>query len=651
VVADIGDQILDSGVFLRAGSFSSSGNVTISSNVSYGNLNDSTLYEGCGQACIVIDRGTSNIANPDTVTLSFTGTALNGIDISQLPDTVFFAPGQDSITICINGISDTLTEGSETMTLEAVLLGSITTCSSGDTALLTLYIDDHVPLTMTASGDTAICAGNSVTISANTSGGVPPMIYNWTPATGLSSTTIANPVATPSVTTTYYVSVTDSCSAPLQTDSVTIIVNPLPMANAGPDASICQSGSTTLCGSGGGTYLWMPINQNTQCITVNSSSAPTYTLTVTDTNNCSASDVVNVVIVPMPTVAAGPAQTLCLGDSVQLTANATPATGVTYSWVPSNGLSCTNCQNPWTSTTFSNTYTVYASTGAGCTAAGTVAVTVGSIPFVAAIAPTTICNGDSATLNANTSNGTAPYSYYWSPPNDLNNPNLQNPSSGAPNSTSYTVTVTDANGCTDDTTTFLYVETVPSITWASWTPELTCDGYVIPLKANVSSNGNSVIWNFGDGSSPLVTYAPNTDAGPHSYPFNGTYTLSVVVFNVMCTDTVDTVLAVSDMSGFLNIAPANVFTPDNNGMNDCFHPAFIPSPNSNLSPETLESLQECLEMEVWDRWGVKMFSSTPAVKCWNGKTLNGKDAKEGTYYYIAKFGEITIPGYVSLLRK
>ena len=99
VVADIGDQAYDSGVFLKAGSFSSSGNVTISSNVSYGNLNDSTLYEGCGQACIVIDRGQSNIAVADTVTLNFTGTALNGIDISQLPDTVFFAPGQDSITI------------------------------------------------------------------------------------------------------------------------------------------------------------------------------------------------------------------------------------------------------------------------------------------------------------------------------------------------------------------------------------------------------------------------------------------------------------------------------------------------------------------------------------------------------------------------
>jgi hypothetical protein len=178
VVADIGDQILDSGVFLKAGSFSSAGAITVSSNISYGTLNDSTLYEGCGQACIIIDRGTGNITTADTVTLSFTGTAINGVDITLLPDTIFFLPSQSSVTVCIQGLVDALVEGPEDLTLLAVLLGN-SACSSGDSASLTLYIDDHTPLTVTASADSVICPGSSVQIFGTSNGGVQPIVYTW----------------------------------------------------------------------------------------------------------------------------------------------------------------------------------------------------------------------------------------------------------------------------------------------------------------------------------------------------------------------------------------------------------------------------------------------------------------------------------------
>ena len=56
-------------------------------------------------------------------------------------------------------------------------------------------------------------------------------------------------------------------------------------------------------------------------------------------------------------------------------------------------------------------------------------------------------------------------------------------------------------------------------------------------------------------------------------------------------------------------------------------------------------------MEVYDRWGIKMFETTETIKCWDGKTMGGTPAKEGTYYYIATFGEVALRGYVTLFRK
>ena len=126
-----------------------------------------------------------------------------------------------------------------------------------------------------------------------------------------------------------------------------------------------------------------------------------------------------------------------------------------------------------------------------------------------------------------------------------------------------------------------------------------------------------------------------------------------MVFNPPCRTTIDTTLIVSDMSGFINVLPANVFTPNGDNMNDCFHPAFTVQniPISTTADSLVDILSQCISMEVYDRWGIKVFKSTDTEKCWDGKTLKGKDANEGTYYYIAKFGELTLKGYVTLLRE
>jgi gliding motility-associated-like protein len=227
--------------------------------------------------------------------------------------------------------------------------------------------------------------------------------------------------------------------------------------------------------------------------------------------------------------------------------------------------------------------------------------------------------------------------------------------SGTPLSATYTVTVTDAYGCSADTTAYLFVQSVPSVTWAQWDPALTCDGILMPLNANVSANGQYVYWDFGDGTT-IITYPPNTNAPPHLYPYNGTYTVTLIVHNPPCKDTLDTTLVVPDILSYINLMETNVFTPNGDGINDFFHPAICnlsaatpatPCPQDSLANQ----LSECLYLEVFDRWGIKMFETTDNEKFWDGKTRGGSDAHEGTYYYIAKFGKnITIRGFVTLLR-
>jgi gliding motility-associated-like protein len=90
--------------------------------------------------------------------------------------------------------------------------------------------------------------------------------------------------------------------------------------------------------------------------------------------------------------------------------------------------------------------------------------------------------------------------------------------------------------------------------------------------------------------------------------------------------------------------------------NECFRPIFM-DPLGNCAPNTylpsstplelwhkqrIDSLMNCITLEVYDRWGIKMFESTDEKKCWDGKAPNGSPAKEGTYYYIARLDETTI---------
>jgi gliding motility-associated-like protein len=312
-IADAGDGAWDSGVFLEEGSFSAVG-VQIIPEISYGGANDSTLYEGCGQACIYFVR-TSNLSQTDTVNVIIGGSAVNGVDYNTgvagtpIPSQLIFAIGQDTIVYCIDAVADGITEGLDTITLQISQTGASVCVQS--VASATIYLNEYQPLTLTVS-DTTLCnSGGTVTLNTTVTGGVEPYTYVWTGG----ASPVADPVVNVTTTTNFVVTVNDACTGtpdptPSITDTATVVVAtfaPLTV-NIGEDILVCPGDLAYLTGliSGGGApyvYNWntvfgtdtvvSPHNSATQ-LWVNNNGI--YQLTVTDVCGNTQSDQINVAV-------------------------------------------------------------------------------------------------------------------------------------------------------------------------------------------------------------------------------------------------------------------------------------------------------------------------------------------------------------------
>ncbi|MCB0523536.1 MAG: T9SS type A sorting domain-containing protein [Lewinellaceae bacterium] len=302
----------------------------------------------------------------------------------------------------------------------------LVTNASNCTAVASASVAVHANPLVDAGVDEVICFGANATLQATTSGGIAPYNYVWTPGN------LPNPSSvSPPATTSYNVVVTDAngCTS---SDNFTVIVVPLPLANAGPDQAICAGESVTLTASGGGTYQWSAGGLNQNPITVTPTTTTTYTVTIT-LNGCTAMDQVVITVNPLPNANAGADKKICFGNSTTLIASG----GTSYHWSPSGA------GNPYTvSPSTTTTYTVTVTNANGCTATDQVMVTVNPLPIANAGPDQDMCAGQSAVLTATASGGTPPYTYLWVPwwPN---NPNTVSPASDQ----YYTVVVKDANGC------------------------------------------------------------------------------------------------------------------------------------------------------------------------------------------------------------
>ena len=162
----------------------------------------------------------------------------------------------------------------------------------------------------------SICLGDSTQLQASGAD-----TYVWTPAGSLSNATISNPMASPSVTTTYFVVGTD-LNACINIDSVDVSINSLPTASVSNDTTICIGDTIQLIASGGTNYDWSPTGFISDPFISNPLVWPiattNYEVIISDINGCLDTNQVTVTVTSLPVIDAGLDDTICIGDTTQL---------------------------------------------------------------------------------------------------------------------------------------------------------------------------------------------------------------------------------------------------------------------------------------------------------------------------------------------
>jgi flavin reductase (DIM6/NTAB) family NADH-FMN oxidoreductase RutF len=332
------------------------------------------------------------------------------------PGTVLTASGGTSYT-WNNGASQDATVSPNTTTTYTVTVTAANGCTATDVVVVT--VDKTAPSANAGSDVVVNCSNPSTVLTA--SGGTS---YTWNNGASQGGT------VSPNVTTTYTVTVTavNGCTA---TDDVIITSNKtFPTANAGSDITItCSNPSTVLIASGGNSYTWN--NGASQGATVSPNTTTTYTVTVTDASGCTATDDVVVTVDKTTPLANAGTDVIITCSNPSTTLSATG--GISYIW--DNRITQGDIVSPDVTTT----YTVTVTAANGCTATDDIVISIDKTTPTADAGTDAVvtCSNPSTVLTA--SGGV---NYAW------NNGTAQGGSVSPTVTTTYTVTVTAANGCT-----------------------------------------------------------------------------------------------------------------------------------------------------------------------------------------------------------
>ncbi len=388
-----------------------------------------------------------------------------------------------------------------------------------------------------------------------------------------------------------------------------------PTVSAGDPVFVCSGESVTLTGDGAVSYTWSDgVEDGVPFVPTQTNE---YTVTGTDEFGCTSSDEVLVTVFDLPSISAGSDVSVCEGQDVILAATG----GETYTW----DVSAPNNSTVLPSET--TTFTVVGVDENGCEASDSFTATVNPLPNVSGGVNQTVCDGEEVILTG--SGGT---SYVWD--NGVIN---GQPFTQPVGTTTYTVIGTDANGCQNTATVDVTVIESPDANFS-----VTPDFGTVPLEVtidNSSGSTGSFSWDFDDGT----TSNENNFPFNHTYNDTGVYVIQVFLESNGCIGFHEEVVIV--VLEDISFEVPNVFTPNNDGVNDSFK-------LKNL--KGVEQISS-FDIVIVNRWGNNIVQYNTPLFEWNG-TSSGQRLQDGVYFYKIEYtnqiGETSIKnGFVHLVRQ
>ncbi len=346
-----------------------------------------------------------------------------------------------------------------------------------------------------------LCAGQNVAFTDQSTNA--PTSWTWTvsPIAGVTVTTptLQNPTMNFTAGGTYTVTLTASNGAgPGAPTSQTITIGATPTINiTSASQTVCAGSPVTFTASGGTTYSWTSGGGTGASATYTPSSPTSYTVTGT-TAGCSSNAIANVAINALPTVSITGSNAICAGSSVNLAGTG----ALTYTW--STSATTTSIS---VSPTLTTAYTTTGTAANGCRNVFTKTITVNALPTISTSSSSSVvCAGSNASLVASGAS-----TYTWMPGSLSGATVTATPTLN----TSYTVTGTDVNGCTNTSVRSVTVNASPTVNISS-ASQTVCMGSPVTFTA---SGGTTYSWTSGGGTGASATYTPSS---PTSYTVTGT---------------------------------------------------------------------------------------------------------------------------------
>ena len=413
-------------------------------------------------------------------------------------------------------------------------------------------------------------------------------------------------------------------------DSISTLINTSGsmQAEAGADTSLCAGEfvSVPLNGSGTGSFSWSPSaylnNSNISNPVATVDTTTKFYLTMYNGTGCSAVDSVTITINKNPNVKTLADTSICKNAPLILTTNG----ALRYSWSPGIYVNDSTIASPQFIDSVSRTLIVTGTEANGCKASDTIIINVKTPMSLIAPQGKTICKGASVQLNGN--NGNA-FQYSWTPSAYLNNANIINPVANPPVTTVYTVVIADKM-CTYASSFNVDVTVLPlPFVQATKSNDINCNKPFTQLNA---SGAVSYDW------APVATLSNAAISNPVANPLVTTkYKVTVSdIAGCTNTDSVTVLVAFADDGILL----PNSFTPNGDGINDCFGIRYYRDVKD-------------LVFIIFNRYGEKVFETNNAFVCWEGK-YQGQNADAGVYvYYLSattSCGEVVKKGTIMLMR-